>query len=394
VYEGCKIDYKGSTVTPQTFEKVMLGAAGVELLDEESACAEDLEIENGEECREALEQLGDNQLFNAEEYNGLCRSGAKPVCKLSEEKASGKVLRSTKKDKVFVNFVDHGGVDLIGFPTSTYHAKDLQALLENMYKRGRYSELVFYLEACESGSMFEGLSSDLPVYATTAANAQESSWGTYCSPDDKVDGKSIGSCLGDLYSVNWLEDSDKLVNSDAKESLEQQFEIVKKLTTKSHVLEFGKGIDTISNEQVLAFLGDKPKTSNSVEPEGLVKAEEAPMVSSRDIELSTAFSQFLVTGSERAAEELISGVQTRLAAKKRFAALVDVVQSGKPLGTAVRTPIPQHRDCHYEAHKAYVAKCGDWKSADMSYSSTLRELCDFTEGKSKSITAAISDMTC
>jgi legumain len=63
-----------------------------------------------------------------------------------------------------------------------------------------YKELVFYLEACESGSMFQTLPKDIGVFATTAANAQESSWGTYCSPHDKVDGKSIGSCLGDLYS--------------------------------------------------------------------------------------------------------------------------------------------------------------------------------------------------
>ena len=35
--------------------------------------------------------------------------------------------------------------------------------------------------------MFEGLlDSSLGIYATTAANAKESSWGTYCSPDDKV----------------------------------------------------------------------------------------------------------------------------------------------------------------------------------------------------------------
>ena len=63
-----------------------------------------------------------------------------------------------------------------------------------------YKELVFYLEACESGSMFQTLPKDIGVFATTAANAKESSWGTYCSPHDKVDGKSIGSCLGDLYS--------------------------------------------------------------------------------------------------------------------------------------------------------------------------------------------------
>jgi len=69
--------------------------------------------------------------------------------------------------------------------------------------------MVLYIEACESGSMFEGiLATNINVYATTAANSIESSWGTYCSPDDSVDGKHIGSCLGDLYSVNWMEDSD------------------------------------------------------------------------------------------------------------------------------------------------------------------------------------------
>ena len=72
-----------------------------------------------------------------------------------------------------------------------------------------YKSLVFYLESCESGSMFEDLKVDIGIYGVSAANPTESSWGTYCPPDDKVGGKSIGSCLGDLFSINWLEDSDK-----------------------------------------------------------------------------------------------------------------------------------------------------------------------------------------
>jgi len=57
--------------------------------------------------------------------------------------------------------------------------------------------------------MFENLPTDLNLYAVSAANGKESSWGTYCQPsDDVVDGKHIGSCLGDLFSVNWLEDTD------------------------------------------------------------------------------------------------------------------------------------------------------------------------------------------
>jgi len=88
------------------------------------------------------------------------------------------------------------------------HRKKLVKTLTDMHENNMYKELTFYLEACESGSMFTTLPTDINIFATTAANAKESSWGTYCSPDDKVDGKKIGSCLGDLYSVNWMEDTD------------------------------------------------------------------------------------------------------------------------------------------------------------------------------------------
>jgi len=52
-----------------------------------------------------------------------------------------------------------------------------------------YEKMVVYIEACESGSMFDGLlDPTINVYATTAANPSESSWATYCSPDDVVNG--------------------------------------------------------------------------------------------------------------------------------------------------------------------------------------------------------------
>jgi legumain len=66
--------------------------------------------------------------------------------------------------------------------------------------------MVLYIEACESGSMFDKiLRNDINVYAITAANPYESSWGTYCPPNDMVKGVEINSCLGDLFSVVWME---------------------------------------------------------------------------------------------------------------------------------------------------------------------------------------------
>ncbi len=43
----------------------------------------------------------------------------------------------------------------------------------------------------------------------------------------------MGSCLGDEFSVNWMEDSD---DHDLKsETLKEQYEIVKRETRDSHV---------------------------------------------------------------------------------------------------------------------------------------------------------------
>lgn len=45
------------------------------------------------------------------------------------------------------------------------------------------------------------------VYATTAANGEESSYACYYD-------SSLQTYLGDLYSVNWMEDSDRVFNSE------------------------------------------------------------------------------------------------------------------------------------------------------------------------------------
>jgi len=55
--------------------------------------------------------------------------------------------------------------------------------------------------------MFDGiLSLNISAYVVTASNPDESSYATYCQPDDAINGTHINGCLGDLFSVNWLED--------------------------------------------------------------------------------------------------------------------------------------------------------------------------------------------
>ena len=72
-----------------------------------------------------------------------------------------------------------------------------------------FKELVFYLEACESGSMFPYLDASENIYAMTASNATQSSWAAYCGSNAIVDRTNVGTCLGDLFSVNWMADTVK-----------------------------------------------------------------------------------------------------------------------------------------------------------------------------------------
>jgi hypothetical protein len=67
------------------------------------------------------------------------------------------------------------------------------------------------MQACESGSMCANglIADDSGIYCETAANPDESSWGYYCPPDDVVNGTHVGSCLGDLYSVAFVENSEQ-----------------------------------------------------------------------------------------------------------------------------------------------------------------------------------------
>jgi len=68
---------------------------------------------------------------------------------------SGKTLNSGPKDNIFVYFADHGAKGLVAFGESTLKAVALNKAIQDMYAAKKYNKMVFYVEACESGSMFK-----------------------------------------------------------------------------------------------------------------------------------------------------------------------------------------------------------------------------------------------
>ncbi|XP_035222382.1 legumain-like [Stegodyphus dumicola] len=144
-----------------------------------------------------------------------------------------------------------------------------------------------------TGASLKALSSDLmpaghdhsffsffKVYATTAANGEESSYACYF--DEKRQ-----TYLGDVYSVKWMEDSDQEVLT--KETLYHQYKIVKEETTQSHVQKFGDM--KIAKMHVSEFQGKK-----STVPIILPKAE-LNAVKSRDVPVELLRRKLMNTDS-------------------------------------------------------------------------------------------------
>ena len=196
VYEGVMIDYMGEDVTPQNFLQVL---------------------------------LGENVEFG-----------------------SRKTLKSGPKDTVFVNFVDHGGPGVLGFPTSELHVADLNKVLESMHSEKRYKQMLWYVEACYSGSMFKKLSPNMNITAHTASNSDESSYA--CVKDEELD-----VYLGDCWSLNWMNNTEQIFPNLNQETVAKQYEIVKKMTTESHASIYGD-LKYIYNEPISTFMGHGTET--------------------------------------------------------------------------------------------------------------------------------------
>ena len=300
---------------------------------------------------------------------------------LGDTSAPGPVLGSNSESKVFVNFADHGGAGLICTPVGDWiYADELDSTLQQMKDTGMFGELVFYLEACESGSMFPNLDASENIYALTASNATLSSWAAYCGSDAMVDGKSVGSCLGDLFSINWMEDTD---SHDASiETLAQQQATIIAKTTASPVQKFGD--QSFLSEPIGDFEGANNNqgglfkkfrdllhhtTEDYIRPlsEHFAKADPT-IVDSRDHNLHYLMQQ---TVNDPTAENF-AAVHAEVEHRNRM----DIVFGAEHLQVANAPEIPQNFDCLRMMVGTVEEMCGPWSDYSLKYVRKLANICD------------------
>lgn len=317
VYPGsAKIDYKGNDVTAKNFLSILTGNAA------------------------AMKGIG-----------------------------SGKVVASGPDDNVFIFYSDHGAPGIVAMPTGDYlHATDLNAAIKEMFTQKKYHEMIFYIEACESGSMFADLlPTNLNVYATTASNPTESSWACYYDA-------SRGAYLGDTYSVNFLEDSDAADMNT--ETLQVQFQNIKLKTDQSHVMQYGNlqmAAEPLKNFLVFGKFSHPHKCPVS---------SLGKQVDQRDAKLATLMNQLQ---SNKNDETLMVKIDEELAHRTKmdrlFTRLSQNVVGHTKFAT---TPVHSVNDatCLKYAIKAYESVCGRFSDYGLRYVNTLAHLCN--EGVSHS----------
>jgi len=268
---------------------------------------------------------------------------------------SGKTLKSTAKDHVFVYFADHGAKGLVAFGEDFLKAPELNKAIEYMFHHKLYAKLVFYIEACESGSMFKGLlDPKLNVFATTASNATTSSYACYYDPLRKT-------FLGDVYSIKWLEDSDK--EDIEKETLEDQYRIVKKETNTSMVCQFGDM--SISKMTVGSFQGEKQTDTYAppVPPQWLscgATAVPGPEVPVASLQNQIKYAQ--TTEEEQEAREMLDAVlENRKWMRSKVEEIVGTVlqtDDENQIQSVFNVNIPLTRyDCYYAAVDEFHERC-------------------------------------
>ncbi|KVH91555.1 Peptidase C13, legumain [Cynara cardunculus var. scolymus] len=271
---------------------------------------------------------------------------------------SGKVVNSGPNDHIFIYYTDHGGPGVLGMPTSPYmYANDL---IEGLLPEG------------------------LNIYATTASGPDENSWGTYCPGDYPSAPPEYDTCLGDLYSVAWMEDS---------EAHNLQTETVKERTSNgnsnygSHVMQYGDL--QLSMDELYLYLGTNPANENltfvdssSLRPSSKAY-RKAPEGSSRKTE---SWRQLAEAMSHR----MHIDISIKLVGKVLFGMKkgVEILDGVRPAGQ----PLVDDWDCLKTLVRSFETHCGSLSQYGMKHMRSIANFCN--AGISKEQMTEASSQAC
>ncbi|KAF4394171.1 hypothetical protein F8388_005805 [Cannabis sativa] len=259
---------------------------------------------------------------------------------------SGKVVNSGPDDYIFIYYTDHGGPGVVEMAAGEpIYANDLVS--------------VFYLEACDSGSMFEGLlAENISIYATTSTYPNELGWATYCPAQRN--------------STSTEDNSSRSGGG---------------LAHTSHVMQFGDL--SLSNQFVSTYMGDNPPTTSTIHNNHQLNhpsSLSSLRVSQRDADLfhfSYKFNKAPAGSKEKAkaGEDLQALITQRKQVDdniNRLGKLVLGNKNGKLLNNVrpLGQPLVDDWDCLKKLVKTYEIYCGALSSYGIKYTRHFANMCN------------------
>ncbi|OIW14437.1 hypothetical protein TanjilG_20883 [Lupinus angustifolius] len=316
---------------------------------------------------------------------------------------SGKVVESGPNDFIFIYYSDHGAPGMLEMPTGhPVMANQFLDVLKRKHVANGYKKMVIYIEACEAGSMFEGLlPNNMNIYVTTASNATESSYGGYCPFPEALPPQDI-ICLGDIYSISWMEDSEE--NDLRKETLKQQYETVRRRTLigdgdidhSSHVMQYG---DTkLNNDILFTYIG--AGSTNVIENSNLTTTlVPITLVDQRDARLL-----YLKLKLEKAQDgsneklEVQKELEAEIAHREHVDKSIDLIvkllfekEKSSTLMTNVPPkgqPVVNDWDCYMTIMNTYESHCGALSSYGRKYLRAFANMCNAGISEQQMVAAA------
>lgn len=296
------------------------------------------------------------------------------------------------------------------FPSGpALYADELNNAMLSMKNNSMFKEMLLYIESCYAGSMFVGMdiAKEDNVLIVAASGAYESSYATYCPsryswlgwilpPYPNPD--MIGACMGDLFTVAWLEDTE--TRDLTKTKISTQLKNVTDRTSVSgtyaggsHVTISGDLNKTIANEFLAAFMTNykssshPPRTSSLLSSLGMMIWPHYKQLDADLISLQKSGSKY---GDNRGRKEYEEEVEKRRKVDEAIYSVVKRLVKSRALNsnTSVKKfveelipngldlPIVNSWDCLREMVDAWEGKCGRLDSYSGQYTRTFANLCN------------------
>jgi len=182
-----------------------------------------------------------------------------------------------------------------------------------------------------------------------------------------VNGQSIGSCLGDLFSVSWMEDVE--ANDITQETLGDQFETILSKVIKSHPMQWGD--TSFTSDDVSDFIGSAGTQQHSA-----ADSNDAldTMFRTRHVDLGSLYTSYQnqPTGELRlgVGHQMHAELTQQLNAEVVYRNLVTIAypDSTEQQELCFRAKYkPDNMDCEKKGHQTIRQQCAELFDANSGF---------------------------